>query len=350
MKIKIDHSRPTVTPRDIKEVSEVLKSSYLACGIKTKNFENRFEKLLKINSCIALNSGTSALHSALFVLGIKPNDVVILPSLVCSSVLDAVLYVGAQPKIVDIDPVDFNLSFKNTQNNLCPNLKVIILPHMFGKPVEMNGFLKLGVPFIENCAQSLGAKYKGKLTGGFGKLSIFSFYATKMITSGYGGMVCSRSKKLIQHIKDLTSIDERSNFKVRFNYKMSDISASLGISQLKRLKSFIVKRREIAAFYDKNLKLKNIILPNNKEKNHIYFRYVIRVKNSANKIIKALNNKGIEAKKPVFKPLHQYLGLDKRNFPNTEEVFNSAVSLPIYPDLTKREAKFIVASLSKLID
>lgn len=350
MKVKIHHSRPTISNADIKGVSGVLKSCYIVAGRKTEDFENRFIKLLKASSCAAVNSGTSALHLALLALGIKSKDAVILPGFVCSSVLDAVLYTGARPKIVDINPVDFSLSLEDTKKNICSETKAIILPHMFGKPADVQRFLKLGIPIIENCAQSLGAKYKGRLTGVFGNISIFSFYATKMIATGFGGMVCSQNKHLIGRIKDLINIDQRDNFKLRFNYKMSDISASLGISQLSRLNSFIAKRREIAAFYDKNLKSKNILLPDNKEKNHIYFRYVIRVKPAAAKVIKALKGRGIEAKRPVFKPLHRYLDLDKGKFPNTEAVFNSAVSLPIYPGLTSSEAKFIVKALGEIID
>lgn len=350
MKIRIHHSRPTISISDIIAVSKVLKSSYIASGDVTKNFQNRFAKFIKVKSAIATNSGTSALHLTLLALKIKVNDEVIIPSYVCSSVLDAVLYTGAKPKIADINPVDFNLNLKDAKKKISRNTKAIILPHMFGKPVDIKEFIKLGIPLIENCAHSLGARFKNRPVGGFGNISIFSFYATKMIATGYGGMVASKNKDLIREIKDLIDVDERNDYKIRFNYRMSDIVAALGISQLERLNSFISKRREIARFYNKNLKSKNILIPENKEKNHIYFRYVIRIKDNINRVINTLNKKGIEVKRPVFKPLHRYLRLNRRQFPNTEAIFNSAISLPIYPSLKKSEAKFIVDSLNKVIE
>lgn len=350
MKLYIHHSRPTINNSDIKAVSGVLKSAYIASGDAAREFEKRFAKFIKVNSATATNSGTSALHLALLALKVKAHDEVIIPSFVCSSVLDAVLYLGAEPKIIDIDPSDFNLSLKDTKRKINRSTKAIILPHLFGKPADIEGFLGLGIPIIENCSHSLGARYEGRPVGSFGDISIFSFYATKVITTGYGGMVCSKDKDLIDGIKNLIEVDERDNYTMRFNYKMSDLAASLGISQLERLKGFIARRQEIAKSYNKNLKSKNILLPADKEKNHIYFRYVIRIKANLNKIIEALNKKGIEAKRPVFKPLHHYLGLNRRQFPNTETVFNSALSLPIYPSLKKGEAEFIVETLNSLLD
>lgn len=350
MRINIHHSRPTITNADIKAVSEVLKSNNISCGRMAKRFEGRFTSLLKVNSAVAVNSGTSALHLALLALGIKPHDEVILPSLVCSSVLDAVLYSGADPKIADIDLKDFNLGLEAAQKKITKKTKAIILPHLFGKPADIQGFLRLGVPLIENCAHSLGARYKGRLTGGFGSLSVFSFYATKVIATGYGGMVCARNKNLIYKIRDIIEIDERDDYRLRFNYKMSDMAASLGISQLTRLNDFISQRREIARFYNQNIKSKNILLPADTQRNHIYFRYVIRVKADIHRVVGSLNKKGIEVKRPVFKPLHHYLKLDKREFPVTDAVFDSAVSLPVYPSLKRSEAESIVRALKEVVD
>ena len=140
---------------------------------------------------------------------------------------------------------------------------------MFGRPADIHAFLKLGIPVIENCAQSLGARYKERPVGSFGDISIFSFYATKMIATGYGGMVCSKNKALMRKIRDLIEVDEREDYKLRFNYRMSDIAAALGLTQLKRLNSFIAKRRANAAFYNQNLKQSDILLPEDREKNQI---------------------------------------------------------------------------------
>ncbi|MFH1622847.1 MAG: DegT/DnrJ/EryC1/StrS family aminotransferase [Candidatus Omnitrophota bacterium] len=347
MRFRIRHSKPTISAAELKAVSKVLKSSYVASGKVTENFQKTFKKIIKVNFALATNSGTSALHLALLALKIKRGDEVVIPSYVCSAVLNAVLYTGAKPKIADINLFDFNLSLKDTKRLISRKTKAIILSHMFGKPADIRSLLKLGVPIIENCAQSLGALYKGRPTGSFGDVSVFSFYATKLITTGYGGMICSKNNNLVKIAEDLINFDERKDYKIRYNYKMSDVAACLGISQLKQLKSFISKRREIASYYNKGLKSNKVLLPEDKEKNHIYFRYVVRVEKGIDRVIGVLNNKGIEAKKPVFKPLHHYLKLDRKKFPNTEAVFNSAISLPIYPGLRMAEAKYIVQALNR---
>lgn len=350
MRPPIQHSRPALNNSDIKAVTAVLRSRYIASGRVTEEFEKRFARFIKVNSAAATNSGTVALHLALLALKIKANDEVILPSLVCSAVLDSVLYVKAKPRLADINLYDFNLSLEDTQKKITPRTKAIILPHIFGKPAEIPGFLKLGIPMIENCCHSLGAQYKDRPVGGFGEVSIFSFYATKMITTGYGGMVSSKDKNLILRIKDLINCDEREGYKLRFHYRISDMAAALGMNQLKRINVFISLRQAIAKFYRRNLSAESILLPQDPEKNHIYFRYVIRVDGNLERVIQRLSRQGIEAKRPIFRPLHHYLKLDKKDFPNTELVYNSALSLPVYPDLKKSEAGFIVASLKRALD
>jgi len=345
----INHSRPTISYRDITSVKQILRSGYIANGPVCKKFERDFSRFIGVRQSAAATSGTAALHLALLALNIGPKDEVIIPSFVCTAVLNAVNYTGATAKLADIELEDFNLSLADVKKKLSKKTKVIILPHMFGKPAEIYDFLKLGIPVIENCAQSVGAKVGGKRTGSFGTLSTFSFYATKMLTTGYGGMVCSNNSLYMRKIKDLLDFDEREDYKVRYNYRMSDISAALGLNQLKRLNSFIAKRKRLAGIYEEILsKSKKIILPSGK--NHIYFRYVIRIKGDIKKVIKKLARKGIEAKRPVFRPLHQYLGLKKINFPNTEAAYKSAISLPIYPTLNEEQVKFIAEATIEAVE
>lgn len=345
----VKHSCPTIDDRDMTPVKQTLRSGYIGNGPICKKFERDFSKYIGVRQSVATNSGTAALHLALLVLGIGPKDEVIIPSYVCTAVLNAVNFVGAKAKLADIELDDFNLSFDGAKKRLSKKTKAIILPHMFGKSADIHNFLKIGIPIIENCAQSVGAKLHGKRIGSFGALSIFSFYATKMLTTGYGGMVCSNNSFYIKKIKDIIDTDERQNYKVRYNYKMSDIAAALGLSQLAKLNSFIAKRRKLARIYSEIFsESKNIVLPLGE--NHIYFRYVIRVKGDIKKIIKELARRGIEVKKPVFKPLHQYLGLKRSNYPNAEEAYNSAISLPIYPTLSEGQVKFIARATIEAVE
>ncbi len=294
-------------------------------------------------------SGTAALHLALSALDAGPGDEIIVPSFVCSSVLNAVSYMGATARLADIGPEGFTLSLDDVRKRRSKRTKAIILPHLFGNPAEIRDFLKLGIPVIENCAHSAGAESKGKKLGSFGSLSVFSFYATKMLTTGCGGMVCSDNASYMRRIKDLIENDERPDYKVRYNYKMSDISAALGLSQLKRLDSFIAKRRKLAGIYRQILsRSKFITLPSGE--GHIYFRYVIRISGDMKRFINELAKKKIEAKRPIFKPLHRYLGLRKSDFPKTEAAYRSAVSLPIYPMLGGRQVEFIAKAAIQAVE
>ncbi len=332
----IQHSKPTFY-KDI------------ASGRIVRSFEKRFSRYIGCADAIATNSGTSALHLSLLALGIGRGDEVIMPSYVCASLLDAVNYVGARPIVVDVDYDTFNISAKEAKRRLTKKTKALILPHMFGLPCDIKEFLRLGIPIIEDCAQSLGAWYKNKLTGSFGAIAIFSFYATKLITTGYGGMIGSNSKRLLEKIRDLSNPNKRENYKVRYNYKISDLQAALGIDQLKHLGGFIKKRKEIAREYTRALSGYDIELPFGKrDRDHIFYRYVVKTK-KANFIKKRMIRYGIEIIPPVYKPLHRYLLMGRRRFPNTERLYREVISLPIYPSLKREEFLKVVRVLGEAI-
>lgn len=341
----IHHSRPSIDTPDINAVVEVLKSRYLSADRTTTLFEKRLSRFIGRRYSITTNSGTAALHLVLLALNLKPRDEIIIPSFVCASVLNAIMYVEAKPVISDIELDNYNLSFPSTRQKITRHTKAIILPYMFGgSSAKINKFLQLNIPLIEDCAHSLGASLQGKRLGSFGSASIFSFYATKVIATGQGGMILTNSSKIFKRVKDLTEYDERDDYKVRYNYKMTDLQAALGIAQLNRIDAFMRRRREIAKYYNTIFSKSDIITPPD-DPGHIYYRYVIRIKAPLKQFILRLKQKGIEIKPPVFKPLHRYLKLDQRLFPNTEEAFRKSVSLPIHPDLTDNQIRFIAGSV-----
>jgi dTDP-4-amino-4,6-dideoxygalactose transaminase len=173
-----------------------------------------------------------------------------------------------------------------------------------------------------------------------------------MLTTGYGGLVVSKDSKLADKIRDLINYDNRDNYITRYNYQMSDLSASLGLAQLKQLNQFIGRRRKIAAHYTRHLSslnLSSLVLPAEQPDTiSVFYRYVIRHPR-ADKIILRLNRAGIEAKKPVYKPLHRYFGLNSGDFPNAEHAHRSAISLPIHPSLTDRDRNYITDNLVKIL-
>lgn len=344
----ISHSKPSIKKYEIERTSKVLMSGNHATGEIVEKFEKKLSSFIGVEGGVATNSGTSALHIALLVLGVKPNDEVIIPSFVCTALMNAIGYVGAKPVLADIGEDTFNIDYKSVLAKLTKKTKVVIIPHMFGLPVNVAPFLNSGIYIIEDCAQSLGAAIGRRITGSVGHISIFSFYATKLISTGYGGMLVSNSKTFLNRARDLLDFDERRNCKLRFNYNMTDFQAALGISQLARLKDFIRKRIETASYYDKRFDKLPMKLPIRQR--NIYYRYVVRIDKDAVSIISCLKRYGIEAKRPVFKPLHLYLGLERSKFPAAEKVFREAVSLPIYPDLKDGEKRRVADTLITVLD
>ncbi len=339
------HNKPTISKDEVNAAEKVLKSGWIADGIEVKKFEDEFCKLLdsKPGHAAALSSGTAALYVTLVSLGIKKNDEVIIPTYVCSALLNAIYLALARPVLVDINPDDFNISFEETKKNITTKTKAIIIPHTFGMPADVEKFIKLGVPIIEDCAQAIGAKLYNRHLGTFGKAAIFSFYASKVLTTGYGGMVFSKDESFIEKIKDYREFDCRKKYKARFNFKMSDLQAAIGTVQLKKLPLFLKKREKIANDYYKILPLAKVWPQRNiKNKKPNFYRFLIQ-NNKPVTLKKFMEKKGIETIVPIetHELLHRYLNQNPHNFPISERVAKTTLSLPIHPSLTLQEAEKI---------
>lgn len=336
----IPHSRPTLDQTDYDAVLQVLKSGNIVQGAWVDRIEKTMAALIGVGGGIAVSSGTAALHLALLSLGIQKGDEVILPSFVCSAPLHAISYTGAVPVIADIDRLTFNIDPRDLSARITPKTKAIIVPHLFGMAADMDEIRSFGVPIIEDCAHSLGSHYNGVFTGSFCDLSIFSFYATKMIASGEGGMILSNNESLLECIRDLRDYDEKETFRIRCNYKMTDMEAALGFSQLKKLFSFIEARQKIAGLYNREFQARFFRLPFVPvNRDHVYYRYVA-LHDLTTDFIEKMTQAGVACRRPVFKPLHRYLGLS--GYENTEWVWERAVSIPIYPSLTENEISNII--------
>jgi dTDP-4-amino-4,6-dideoxygalactose transaminase len=339
---------PTLGGEEAKGLQEVLASGRITTGEEVERFEQGMASYLGLGGAVATASGTAALHLSLLALGVKEGDEVICPSFTCSALLNAAHHCRATPRIVDINEETTNISLTATRKALTKKTAAIIIPHMFGYPVEaMDDFLALGPPLIEDCAQSLGATSRGKMTGTRGEAAIFSFYATKVITTGQGGMVASRNKGLLKRVRDLRQYDKKEDYKVRYNFCMTDFQARMGRIQLEKLPSFLKAREERAQWYDKHIQgLKEVIVP---RKGGIYYRYIVRIMGGKlDRVIGHLHREGIEAQRPVFRPLHRYLNLD--GFEATEKVFSEALSLPIYPRLEPEAVSTIALCLTEAME
>ena len=339
----IPHSCPTIGKEELTAVSRVLRSGQLSQGLEVDAFEKDAARRFMVKDAAAVSSGTAALHLALASLKLMPGDEVIIPTYVCTAVLNAVYYAGAVPILADVDIDNGNIDPKDTVRRITRRTRAIVVPHMFGFPADVKAFLKFEIPLIEDCAQSAGAKIGAKPVGSFGRAAVFSFYATKMMAAGEGGLLLSGDKELMAEARDLLSYDHRPEYRLRFNYKMTDIHAALARVQLKKLTSFITTRRKIALEYSQKLKVSGFGLPVEKKGTEsAFYRYIIRVKDPVT-FIASMKKKGIMVERPLFRPVHYYLGLT--GYPAADRLQQESVSLPIYPSLTRGEQDRIIKML-----
>ena len=343
----ISHSRPAITEADIKAVCSVLESGRIAQGPVVSEFEQKFSAYIGKKNGAAVSSGTAALHLALMAMGVKEEDEVIIPSFVCTAVLNAVLQAGARPVIVDIDPYTYNMSVESARAAISDRTRTMIVPHMFGCPAEIDQLSGLGIPLIEDCAQSVGASFKGRKAGSFGLVSVFSFYATKVLTTGEGGMVVSDSEEMIARVKELREYDQKEDYEPRFNYKMTDFQAALGLSQLSLLEKLLDRREKIASRYFEKFQDCQFSLPIRKEgREHIYYRFVVKTSDDASPSLERLQQRKVICQRPVFVPLHVCLGLE--GFSRTMEAWQKTVSIPLYPSLAENEVEKIIAVIREI--
>jgi len=343
----ITHSKVVLDEEDLAGVTKVLRSGLLAQGKIVSSLEDKISSFIGVNHAVAVSSGTAALHLSLLSLGIGDGCEVIIPGYVCTALLNAIHYVRATPVLVDINPDTYNINVENIKEAITDRTKALIVPHMFGLPADIDSIVSLGIPVIEDCAQSVGARFKGRYTGSFGILSVFSFYATKMLGAGEGGMVLSNNPDLAETIRDLRDYDEKKTYAVRYNYKLTDIQAVLAVSQLRKLPSFIERRKEIARIYNNGLDdvgAKVPVAP--EEREHSYYRYVVPLENPVT-FMEEMRKRGVECRRPVFRPLHRYLQLP--GYSMTEAVWEKAVSIPIYPALKVEETHFIVDAMRTIL-
>lgn len=377
---------PWIGEQEIREVVKILRSDWITTGPKTKRFEEDFAKFLKVPKAVALNSGTSALHIALVTLSIgKGGFVITTPMTFCSGV-SVIEWVGARPLLVDIDPKTLNIdpekigaALKKLTKTSRQKIKAIIPVHFAGHPCEMDGLSELArryhLEIIEDAAHALPAKYKGRLIGSLGNLTAFSFYATKNMTTGEGGMLTG-NPRLLETAKRLSfhGIDRNAwkrysaegtwYYEVQvpgFKYNMMDLQAAIGIHQLRRLPAFHKRRLEITAFYQKafsqfeELEVPTV-LP---EVEHAWHLYVLRLnlnrlKISRNQFIEELKRRNLGVS-VHFIPIHIHpyyrkkYGYKPNDFPVAYREYQRSISLPLYPRMTDRDAARVVEAVRDVL-
>ncbi|MBT4496499.1 MAG: DegT/DnrJ/EryC1/StrS aminotransferase family protein [Gemmatimonadetes bacterium] len=347
MKIAIPHSRPTLGEAEAEAVHRVVLSGQLVQGREVAVFEEEVAAFTGRRFAVAVSSGTAGLHLALLALEVGEGDEVILPSYVCTALLHAAWAAGSTPVAVDVDPSTRNLDVGRVREKLGERTRAIIAPHMFGLPAPVEEIEELDLPVIEDCAMSIGAEHRGRPVGSFGRLSVCSFYTTKMMAAGEGGMVLTDDPELAERVRARREYDGLPASHLRFNYKMTDVEAALGRVQLVRLPEFVARRREVAVLYQRGLVDSGLKLPlENPE--HVYYRYILRAGAGAEPFMAALEEEGVAARRPIDRPLHRELGGEDGEYPHATAAHRKDVSIPIYPSLGATEIDRVIKAVLKV--
>lgn len=338
----IPHNKPNLGSLEIQAAADVIISGQISQGTQVERFESLFAEnhQLSPEHAVALSSGTAAIYVALLALGAKGKKVAI-PCYSCAALRNAVCLANAEPILLDVDARSGNIDIEALNES---RAQIAIIPHMYGIPCDIRKINK-NIKIIEDCAQSLGAKLDTSRVGIVGDIGIFSFYATKIITSGgQGGMLISRNQKYSAFARDYRNFDCRRDEKPRFNLQMTDIQAAIGIEQFKRLTDFLQFREEVFQVYKSQGW--RMLEPAPESDFHAVRYRAILFHPSAERLIKHLKARSISS----IIPIEEWEIMGKREmFPNARFMSNNTVSLPIHTMLTEEDIEKIVIEVNRRI-
>ncbi len=366
--MQIPLSAPDIGDAEIEAVVSVLRSSRLSLGPKMEEFEHRFASYIGVPHAVAVSSGTAGLHLSLLALKIGPGDEVLVPSFAFIAAANAIRYMGATPVFVDIDPVTLNLDPENIAAAITPRTRAILVVHTFGCPAEISSILELArrhnLFVIEDACEAIGAKYNQQKVGSFGDVAVFAFYPNKQITTGEGGMIVTRNAALAARMRALRNQgrDDTNDWfqhqEVGYNYRLSELACALGIVQLQRIESILVRREAIAREYNQLLKnLDDLILPplNLPARRISWFVYVVRLhqrytQQDRDAILLEMTRNGIGCGR-YFAPIHQQPSYaawrDLGDLSVTESQSARALALPFFHRITAEEIQSVVRVLQQ---
>jgi perosamine synthetase len=361
-------SRPDIDERDIQSVVEVLKTPYLSIGPKLIEFENKIADYIGRKFAIGVNSGTSALHLIIKSLKLREGDEVITTPFSFVASANCILFEGARPVFVDIEEETLNINPELIEQAINDRTKGILPVDVFGHPCDWDSILDIAqkneLYVIEDSCEALGAEYQGKRCGSFGIASAFGFYPNKQITTGEGGMIVTNDEVLANLCRSMRNQGRGEDMswlnhqRLGYNFRLDEMSAALGISQLEKIEQILEKRSQVANQYMIRLREIDEVTVQFIGKNVVmsWFVFVIRFKNGIdrNQVILALKEKGV-ASKPYFPPIHlqpfykNQFGYKVGDFPVTEKISNQCLALPFYNSLGEEEIDWVVDALKQSI-
>lgn len=354
-------AHPLIGQEEKQAVLEVLDSGILAQGPRVAAFEAAFAEMAGTTHAVATSSGTTALHVTLLACGIEAGDEVVTTSFSFIASANSILYTGARPVFVDVDPTTFNIDPEQVRAAITPQARAIMLVHLFGLPADMDEIMAIaerhGLVVIEDTCQSHGAEYKGRRVGSFG-VGCFSLYPTKNITSAEGGMITTNDAALAEKCRVIRQHGMRRRYyhdELGFNFRMTDIHAAIGLAQLHKLEKFNQARIANATYL--NAHLRGVVTPQTPpERRHVFHQYTVRVKDGRrDALVEYLKEHGVGSGIYYPVPIHQQtyyvqdLGYDV-HLPQAERAAEEVISLPIHPALSQADLETIVAAVNQFTE
>lgn len=357
-------AKPSLLGKELEYLTNCIEENWISSqGRFVKEFEQKFAGYCNCKYGVAVSNGTVALHLALAALGIKKGDEVIIPDLTFAATVNAVLYTGARPVIVDVDLESWNINPEFIRRVINERTKAIIPVHLYGFPCKMDAIRDIAVEYglfvIEDCAEAHGARYKNKVVGGFSDISCFSFFANKIVTTGEGGMCLTNEEAVYERLKILRDHGKNPGNQywhdvVGFNYRMTNLQAAVGLAQLENLPHFLEERQNIADKY-KSLLNKNPYISlrsDTSQCQQVPWLFTILVpEKDRDSLIKFLSERHIESR-PVFCPIHtmppykEFLSSDFF-YPNSLHLSKKGLSLPTFVGLEAGEIEMISEEVNK---
>jgi perosamine synthetase len=373
-KMDIPPAKPYFPQEDIqqieKDVKQILNSGMLTLGAYTKRFEEEFAKTCNVKKAVAVNSGTSALEIALRASGVKKGSEVILPTNTFSATAAVVVLIGAKPVFADMDPETLCINADNVRKHLTNKTKAVIAVHIGGLVCPEIELIKEicddhNLCLIEDAAHAQGSSLHNKSAGSFGRAGCFSFYPTKIMTTGEGGMITTNDPKIAEKAaifrdQGKESFSSNTIVEVGYNWRMNEISAAIGLTQLRRLPEFIKRRNKIAKYFDRGLSRISGIEPLNIPRNALsnYYKYVAFLAPDVprDSFKQKLREEGVKLSGEVYwPPLHmqpiysRLLKVKEGDFPATEEACRRMICLPIYSQMTMDETQYVIEKIKEVM-
>jgi len=356
----IPAAKPIIGDEEREAVDRVLRSGMLAQGPEVKAFEEEFSATVGGRHCVAMNSGTSGLHLGFIAAGVERGDEVIVPSFSFAATANSVALAGANPIFADIDPKTFNMDPDHVESLITKKTKAIMPVHLYGHIAAMDRYQEIsskhGVKIIEDAAQGHLASLNGRNAGEFGVCATFSFYPTKNMTAGEGGMVVTDDAEVARMLRLLRNQGQEIRYQnevVGFNTRMTDIHAAIGRVQLRKLPGWTKQRQDNAAYLDANITANNVVVPFVQPgSTHSYHQYTVRITGGSSEkrdaFMQGLTDRGVGSGVYYPTPIHRLKSFNLTlDLPQTELLAKECVSLPVHPSLSQDDLKTIVSAVNE---